>query len=53
LAVNLSLPLPPPSSKDEKCSVLLLGGTDPSYYSGDLHWVPVSKPIYWQIDIDR
>uniref|UniRef100_A0A8C0W7T4 Peptidase A1 domain-containing protein n=1 Tax=Castor canadensis TaxID=51338 RepID=A0A8C0W7T4_CASCN len=40
------------SSKDEKCSVLLLGGTDPSYYSGDLHWVPVSKPIYWQIDID-
>ncbi|XP_040603549.1 pepsin A-5 isoform X2 [Mesocricetus auratus] len=40
------------SSKDEKGSMLMLGGVDPSYYSGDLHWVPVSKPSYWQLALD-
>ncbi|XP_041518116.1 pepsin A-5 [Microtus oregoni] len=40
------------SSKDEKGSMLMLGGVDPSYYSGDLHWVPVSKPSYWQLTLD-
>lgn len=33
--------------------MLMLGGVDPSYYSGDLHWVPVSKPSYWQLALDR
>ncbi|EGW14442.1 Pepsin F [Cricetulus griseus] len=32
--------------------MLMLGGVDPSYYSGDLHWVPVSKPSYWQLALD-
>ncbi|CAH6793750.1 pepsin A-5 [Phodopus roborovskii] len=41
------------SSKDEKGSMLMLGGVDPSYYSGDLHWVPVSKPSYWQLALDN
>ncbi|XP_055470099.1 pepsin A-5 [Psammomys obesus] len=40
------------SSKDEKGSVLMLGGVDPSYYHGDLHWVPVSNPSYWQLSVD-
>ncbi|XP_057634675.1 pepsin A-5 [Chionomys nivalis] len=40
------------SSKDEKGSMLMLGGVDPSYYSGELHWVPVSKPSYWQLTLD-
>ncbi|XP_040860135.1 pepsin F [Ochotona curzoniae] len=40
------------SSKDEKGSVLMLGSVDPSYYMGDLHWVPVSKPLYWQLAMD-
>lgn len=40
------------SSKDEKGSMLMLGGVDPSYYSGDLHWVPVSKPSYWQLTLE-
>ncbi|CAO2584705.1 Pepsin A-5 [Lemmus lemmus] len=39
------------SSKNEKGSMLMLGGVDPSYYSGDLHWVPVSKPSYWQLTL--
>lgn len=49
----VSLPPPLPSSKDEKGSVLMLGGVDPSYYHGELHWVPVSKPSYWQLAVDR
>uniref|UniRef100_A0A8C5NYP2 Pepsinogen 5, group I n=1 Tax=Jaculus jaculus TaxID=51337 RepID=A0A8C5NYP2_JACJA len=40
------------SSKGEKGSVLMLGGVDPSYYSGELHWVPVSKLAYWQLAMD-
>ncbi|XP_006169692.1 pepsin F [Tupaia chinensis] len=40
------------SRKDEKGSVLMLGGVDPSYYRGDLHWVPVSRPTYWQVGMD-
>ncbi|XP_031240588.1 pepsin A-5 [Mastomys coucha] len=40
------------SSKDEKGSMLMLGGVDPSYYHGELHWVPVSKPSYWQLAVD-
>uniref|UniRef100_A0A8C5YMC7 Pepsin F-like n=1 Tax=Marmota marmota marmota TaxID=9994 RepID=A0A8C5YMC7_MARMA len=40
------------SRNEEKGSVLMLGGVDPSYYSGQLTWVPVSKPSYWQIAMD-
>ncbi|XP_077900989.1 pepsin F-like [Ictidomys tridecemlineatus] len=40
------------SRSEEKGSVLMLGGVDPSYYSGQLTWVPVSKPSYWQIAMD-
>ncbi|XP_034376757.1 pepsin A-5 isoform X1 [Arvicanthis niloticus] len=40
------------SSQDEKGSMLMLGGVDPSYYHGELHWVPVSKPSYWQLAVD-
>ncbi|KFU94361.1 Cathepsin D, partial [Chaetura pelagica] len=31
---------------------LLLGGTDPKYYSGDLSWVNVTRKAYWQIHMD-
>ncbi|XP_046500633.1 pregnancy-associated glycoprotein [Equus quagga] len=40
------------SSKGKKGSVVMFGGVDPSYYTGELHWVPVSKPLYWQISMD-
>ncbi|CAL8404043.1 unnamed protein product [Boreogadus saida] len=31
---------------------LLLGGTDPKYYTGDFNYVNVSRQAYWQIHMD-
>ncbi|KAM9221988.1 pepsin A-like [Dugong dugon] len=40
------------SSDDDSGSVVILGGVDPSYYSGSLNWVPVSSETYWEITVD-
>nr|XP_060460475.1 pepsin F-like [Panthera onca] len=40
------------SKKNEEGSVVMFGGVDHSYYSGDLNWVPVSKRLYWQLSMD-
>jgi len=31
---------------------LLLGGTDPKYYTGDFNYINVSRQAYWQIHMD-
>ncbi|XP_044186370.1 napsin-A [Thunnus albacares] len=31
---------------------LMLGGTDPQYYTGDLHYVNVTRKAYWQIKMN-
>ncbi|NWR92254.1 CATD protein, partial [Furnarius figulus] len=31
---------------------LLLGGTDPKYYTGDFSWMNVTRKAYWQIHMD-
>ncbi|NXE52395.1 CATD protein, partial [Casuarius casuarius] len=31
---------------------LLLGGTDPKYYSGEFSWVNVTRKAYWQVHMD-
>ncbi|XP_049636817.1 pepsin A-5-like [Suncus etruscus] len=40
------------SSKDPEGSVVMFGGVDPSYYVGELKWVPVTRPGYWQLTLD-
>ncbi|XP_039716179.1 pepsin F-like [Pteropus medius] len=40
------------SSNNKKRSVVLFGGVDPSYYKGDLKWVPVTQRGFWQISMD-
>ncbi|XP_003220414.1 renin [Anolis carolinensis] len=30
---------------------IILGGSDPSYYTGDFHYVSISTPGYWHIDL--
>ncbi|XP_015276689.1 PREDICTED: cathepsin D [Gekko japonicus] len=32
---------------------LLLGGTDPQYYSGDFNYVNVTRKAYWQVHMDQ
>ncbi|XP_064513645.1 cathepsin D [Pseudopipra pipra] len=31
---------------------LLLGGTDPKYYTGEFNWMNVTRKAYWQIHMD-
>ncbi|XP_003784088.1 chymosin-like [Otolemur garnettii] len=34
-------------------SMLTFGAIDQSYYTGSLHWVPVTVQRYWQFTVDR
>uniref|UniRef100_A0A7M4E6L2 Embryonic pepsinogen-like n=1 Tax=Crocodylus porosus TaxID=8502 RepID=A0A7M4E6L2_CROPO len=34
-------------------SMLIFGGIDESYFTGPIHWIPVSYQGYWQISMDR
>jgi len=36
----------------QKGGELILGGSDPQYYSGNFSYVPVSKQGYWQFKVD-
>ena len=51
-----SLTHPTPSlHRDEESNVggeLLLGGTDPSHFQGNLSYIDVSREGYWQFKLD-
>ncbi|EPQ03835.1 Chymosin [Myotis brandtii] len=40
-------------SRNGPGSMLTLGAIDPSYYTGSLHWVPITVQEYWQFTVDR
>uniref|UniRef100_H0XTD3 Peptidase A1 domain-containing protein n=1 Tax=Otolemur garnettii TaxID=30611 RepID=H0XTD3_OTOGA len=40
------------TSKRKRGSMLMLGGVDHSYYSGELRWVPLTKQRHWQVALD-
>ncbi|XP_003798803.1 pepsin A [Otolemur garnettii] len=40
------------SSNDQSGSVVMFGGIDSSYYTGELNWIPLSSEGYWQITVD-
>jgi len=33
--------------------MLMLGGFDSRYYTGDIHYVSVTRPAYWQFELDE
>ncbi|XP_075396457.1 chymosin-like [Tenrec ecaudatus] len=39
-------------SRNGQGSMLTLGAIDSSYYTGSLHWVPVTVQEYWQFTVD-
>uniref|UniRef100_A0A7M4E6U3 Embryonic pepsinogen-like n=1 Tax=Crocodylus porosus TaxID=8502 RepID=A0A7M4E6U3_CROPO len=39
-------------SRDRTGSMLIFGGTDESYFTGNISWIPVSYQGYWQISMD-
>ncbi|KAJ1166652.1 hypothetical protein NDU88_007051 [Pleurodeles waltl] len=34
-------------------SVVTFGDTDPSYYTGNINWIPLTSETYWEIKIDK
>lgn len=43
----------PASCSEAAGSVVIFGGIDGSYFTGPIHWIPVSDQGYWQISMDR
>jgi len=41
-----------PNSVPGKGGELVLGGVDPSHYTGAFSWVPVTRKDYWEFDMD-
>lgn len=39
--------------RNDQGSMLTLGAIDSSYYTGSLHWIPVTVQEYWQFTVDR
>ncbi|XP_006025346.1 embryonic pepsinogen-like [Alligator sinensis] len=39
-------------SQEQNGSVVIFGGIDESYFTGPIHWIPVSYQRYWQIPLD-
>ncbi|CAL8251615.1 unnamed protein product [Arctogadus glacialis] len=40
------------SSKSQEGSVVVFGGIEASYYTGQINWIPLTSATYWQIKMD-
>ncbi|XP_036390081.1 pepsin A-like [Megalops cyprinoides] len=40
------------SGNEQAGSVVLFGGIDTSYYTGNIYWIPLSSETYWQISME-
>ncbi|CAL8277386.1 unnamed protein product [Boreogadus saida] len=40
------------SSKSQEGSVVVFGGIEASYYTGQITWIPLTSATYWQIKMD-
>ena len=50
--LNLFLTLYPHRNQDDPVGgELILGGSDPAYYEGEMHYVDLSVAKYWQVSI--
>ena len=50
--LNLFLTLYPHRNQDDPVGgELILGGSDPAYYEGEMHYVDLSKATYWQVSM--
>ncbi len=49
---RLSLPGPSRDETGKLGGELLLGGTDPTHFVGDLTYVPLTAETYWQFNMD-
>jgi cathepsin D len=47
LSSEANPPLPPKSQGE-----MILGGTDPAHYTGELSYVPLSSETYWEVKLD-
>jgi pepsin A len=40
-------------SHSQEGSVVVFGGIEASYYTGQIAWIPLTSATYWQIKMDR
>ena len=40
-------------SNSDQGSEVVFGGVDPSHYTGQITWIPLTSATYWQIKMDR
>ena len=40
------------NQEDPNGGQMILGGSDETLYSGEMHYIPLSAKTYWQVNMD-